>query len=210
MRALIIYASTEGQTQKIAEYLGEQLHQNGIPADTYNLADDSADEVAIDRYDAVLIGSSIHYANYDNRIQSCIRDNIAILKKMPSAFFSVSLGIHSEHAVDRTEVAKLTEAFLAKSDFAPDMTAYIAGALRYSRYGWIKKRLMRWIANHNGENDKDFSTDHEYTDWNAIDDFARQFSSGLNATNEKGGTLDLPSDQQVEVVRAGVSVYVEE
>ena len=47
-----------------------------------------------------------------------------------------------------------------------------AGALVYTRYGWLKKRLMRSIAKRDGS-DTDMSRDHEYTDWDAVDEFAR-------------------------------------
>ncbi len=46
-----------------------------------------------------------------------------------------------------------------------------AGALRYSEYGWMMKRVMKSIARREG-NDTDTSRDHEYTDWPAVDRFA--------------------------------------
>ena len=201
MRALIIYASSEGQTEKIAQYLSEKLGENGIPADTYNVVTHSADEIAIDSYDTVLIGSPLHYAEYDSRIEWCIRDNVEILNKLPTGFFSISLGIRSQHAADQHEVVKLTEDFLNELGFEPDVTTYFAGALQYSKYGWIKKRIMRWIANKSGENDKDYSTDHEYTNWAEVDRFARDFAQSLTCIPNKEKDTDK-MQRRVHIVHA--------
>ena len=63
------------------------------------------------------------------------------------------------------------------------MTATFAGALRYSRYGWLKRRLMRSIARREG-GDTDTSRDHVYTDWDAVDRFAVDI---LRVTDEVAG-----------------------
>ena len=54
---------------------------------------------------------------------------------------------------------------------AVGLTARVAGALVYSRYGWFKARMLRRIVAKNG-GDTDMSRDYEYTDWAAIDRFA--------------------------------------
>lgn len=205
MRALIIFASSEGQTTKIAETLREELRNNKLPTDTYSLADHDADRIDIDQYDAVLIGSPLHYAEYDAKIQEFISENSAILQKLPSAFFSVSLGIRSDHVRDRREVVELTNQFFRECGFEPDMTTYFAGALKYSKYNWLKKRVMRWIANQSGEKDKDFSNDHEYTDWEAVSQFASEFAQAMRVV-EKADSPD-PKQTIAHYTSTKVEVY---
>ncbi|MCE3247433.1 MAG: protoporphyrinogen oxidase [Geminicoccaceae bacterium] len=53
-------------------------------------------------------------------------------------------------------------------------SASLAGALRYSRYGFLKRLLMRLIVWREG-GDTDDSRDYDYTDWDAVDGFARGF-----------------------------------
>ena len=210
MRALVIYTSLEGQSEKIADYLAQQLSANGVPADTYNVVKNSHEEIVIESYDAVLVGSSMHYGHYDYRIRRLIRDNQTILQKLPTAFFSVSLGIQSEHLGDQHEVVKLTEEFLAELEFDPDATVYFAGALRYSKYGWLKKRMMRWIAGKSGEDDQDLGSDHEYTDWSKVDQFARHFCDGLKGNVTSGETISGDATDQTKLTlhRKSTRVFV--
>jgi len=101
-----------------------------------------------------------------------------MIRVHPTAFFSVSLGIISEHAKDRAEAEWLADEFLHDQSFNPPRRACFTGALRYSRYGWWKKRLMCWIAEKSGS--KTVTTqDYEYTDWNAVDAFATDFADLL-------------------------------
>lgn len=51
----------------------------------------------------------------------------------------------------------------------------VAGAVPYTRYGWLKRRIMRRLmARANG--DTDTTRDYEYTDWEDLNSFARGFA----------------------------------
>jgi menaquinone-dependent protoporphyrinogen oxidase len=58
-----------------------------------------------------------------------------------------------------------------RTGLRPSRTAAFAGALRYSEYGWVTQRVMRSIARREG-NATDMTRDHEYTDWEAVEQFA--------------------------------------
>ncbi len=60
---------------------------------------------------------------------------------------------------------------VSKTGVRPKLRATFAGAIRYTDYGWVTKRVMRSIARREG-NATDTSRDHEYTDWVAVDRFA--------------------------------------
>ena len=51
----------------------------------------------------------------------------------------------------------------------------VAGALPYTRYGWIKRMMMRRIVAKAG-GDTDTSRDYEYTDWNDLRVSSRDFA----------------------------------
>jgi menaquinone-dependent protoporphyrinogen oxidase len=53
-------------------------------------------------------------------------------------------------------------------------SASLAGALPYSRYGFLKRLLMRLIVWREG-GDTDDSRDYDDTDWDAVECFARSF-----------------------------------
>lgn len=53
----------------------------------------------------------------------------------------------------------------------PDIVGLFAGPLAYTRYGWLKRRVIASIAAKDG-GDTDATRDHEYTDWDAVGHFA--------------------------------------
>ena len=61
-----------------------------------------------------------------------------------------------------------------------------AGALLYTRYGWVKRHLMRAIARHEG-GDVDTSRDHDYTDWDAVEHFAGDVAAMVAAPPRRRG-----------------------
>ena len=171
MRALIIFASHDGQTQRIADRIARRMNQAHIPTDLHNVTEHGADRISVDAYEAVVFGSPLHYGEHDARIRSCIAKYHDVLTRVPTGFLSVSLGIASVHPDDRREAIRLAERFVASLNWKPSVVAHFAGALRYSRYGWLKKRMMRYIAEHSGAKTRT-DQDYEYTDWNDVDEFA--------------------------------------
>ena len=66
---------------------------------------------------------------------------------------------------------RLVQQFIDATGLDPEMVGLFAGALAYTRYGWLKRAVMKRIVASEGGN-TDTSRDHEYTDWDAVDDFA--------------------------------------
>jgi len=69
---------------------------------------------------------------------------------------------------------RYVETFLRQVGWQPQHTAAFGGALRYSRYGALKRLVMVAFAALAGH-DTDVSRDYEYTDWDAVDRFADAF-----------------------------------
>jgi menaquinone-dependent protoporphyrinogen oxidase len=174
MRTLVIYATDEGQTEKIAIRIANQLTKLKLAVDRHNIAIDPDEPIALDAYDAVIVGSPIHYSHYDSRMASYLKHYRNTLREMPSAFYSVSLGILSGEKSERDEVRKLTDAYLAETGWSPPLRIHFGGALTYSRYGWLKRRLMRWISGRAG-GPTDTDHDYEFTDWDQVDQFVENF-----------------------------------
>jgi len=59
-----------------------------------------------------------------------------------------------------------------KTGWHPARVELVAGALPYSKYNFLIRYVMRRIAAKEG-GDTDTSHDYEYTDWEAVDRFAR-------------------------------------
>lgn len=175
-RALILYATTEGQTARIAEKIAQTLRSRGHSADTCPATEATAGLKAAD-YDGVIVGASIHYGRHPGYLRSLVRGRRAVLEARPSAFFSVSLSGGGPGA--KPEAARrYLEVFLRQTGWHPKQTATFAGALPFSRYGAFKRLLMVVFVGLGG-GDTDTSRDYEYTDWDAVERFAETFAQRL-------------------------------
>ena len=96
------------------------------------------------------------------------------LNSRPSAFFSVSLAAAGTED-QRQDAERYLRQFLERADWQPRMTAKFAGAVRYLEYGFLKRWMMKSIMKRAGR-DTDTTRNHEYTDWDEVDQFATAFA----------------------------------
>lgn len=174
MRTLIVYATDEGQTEKIGRRISDELNERQCPADHYNVALDPNDPIALDAYDAVIVGSPVHHSHFDTRLAEYLKNFSEPLREIPSAFFSVSLGILSEDQAEQDQVRELTDAYLAEVGWNPPIKIHFAGALQYSKYNWLKRWLMSAIVRKGG-GPADTQFDYEFTDWEQVNQFVERF-----------------------------------
>ncbi len=167
-RGLIVFHTVEGQTAKITERIASVLRDGRVAVDVV----DAGTAPMPGGYDLVVVGDSIHAVHHSAALTRYLKRHSTVLSELPSALFQVSLtsvNPDDEHtAAARTVVDEL----LAKTGFRPRLVAMFAGALPYSKYGWLKRRIMRSIVRREG-GDTDMTHDYEYTDWGAVDQFAR-------------------------------------
>src|SRR6056297_234614 len=175
MRAIVIYATHEGQTDSIGREIAARMRGVGLPTDTYNVAQLPATQIALESYDAVVFGSPLHWGAHDSRIGWCMKEHRWFLESVPSAFFSVSLSVASDDKQERQAAIDAAKAFVAKHRLRPQHLVCFAGALKYSRYGLIKKRMMHMIAKRHDAG-SDMMQDYQYTDWDRVDHFAEAFA----------------------------------
>ncbi len=170
---LVAYASGEGQTAKIAEYISRVLTEEGYLVDVVDTASGRAAEV-LPTYPAAILAGSVHVGRHAAALGEFVRANRAWLAGIPSAFVSVSLTAARQDERSESETTRMLEEFLAQTGLAPLRTLRLGGALRYSRYGAIKRFIMRRIARKAGGG-TDTSRDFEYTDWRALRQFVLEF-----------------------------------
>jgi menaquinone-dependent protoporphyrinogen oxidase len=177
--ALILYATIEGQTARIAERIAQALRDRGHAAETCPAKEGPAGlEVA--KYDGVIVGAPIHYGRHPAYLRSLVRNQRAALEARPSAFFSVSLSGGGPGAKPKA-ARRYLEVFLRQTGWQPQQTATFAGALRFSKYGAFKRMLMVMFVGLGG-GDTDTSRDYEYTDWDAVERFAETFARRLRSS----------------------------
>jgi hypothetical protein len=95
---------------------------------------------------------------------------------LPTAFFSVCLAVLQLDPVVQRDVETTVEKFLTSVAWRPTVVKSAAGTVLYTRYGWLKRWLMRRIVRKAGGG-TDTSRDYEYTDWTDLERFAERFAA---------------------------------
>lgn len=167
MKILLVYGTTEGQTRKIFQFLKDQVEMHGHKAD---LADATDIPPKPDAYDAVIIGGSLHMGKYQGSVKHYILDNVNELNHKITALVSVSLSVASHEEESLRELEKITQKFLENTGWKPQFIEQVAGALKFTKYNWLKKFIMRLISKKEG-GDTDTSGDYEYTNWEEVSEF---------------------------------------
>lgn len=167
-RVLLVYHTSEGQTAKVADRIAQVLRDGGAIVDVFS-AEEAPGPVP---YEAAVLGDSIHAQHHSKALLHWAGDHAANLNSKPSAYFQVSLTSASDTEEDQAAAQGFVADLVRRTGFDPDVVGMFAGALAYTKYGWIKRRMMRAIAKRQGGS-TDTHTDHELTDWDAVDAFAR-------------------------------------
>ncbi len=171
MKFVILYGSNEGQTEKIASYMVDVLYSKGHFATAFHLKD-LPTRFDLTQYDAVLIGASIHAGQYQDYVVRWIQNHRAVLDNMPNGFFSVCLTAKDNNLQDHEAVEGYISNFIAKTGWQPKQVESFAGALRWERYGWFKRLLMRNVVKSKSGENADTSRSVEFTDWDGVKAFA--------------------------------------
>lgn len=188
-RILVIYDTREGQTEEIAHHIARRARSAGVLADVFP---SSAPPTSLEGYSGIVAGGSVHAGHHGKDLVRFVRDRLAALSSVPSAFFSVSLSAAGHSERNRADATRLMEQFLLQTGWTPTERATFAGALKYREYGFLKRWIMRRISKAEG-GDTDTSRDYEYTDWEAVDRFTDAILARLGVhTAERGGPGEMP------------------
>lgn len=169
MRVLIVYGTTEGQTEKIAGYARDRLDAQGH---SVILANAGTAPAPAD-FDAVILAASLHVGKYQAPIVAYAHLHRLDLQARPNAFISVSLSAAGHDQRDWAGVERCLKQFIDATGWTPRTVHQAAGALRYSQYNWLTRIFMRRIARERGA---DTRHDVEFTDWQALGSFLNAFA----------------------------------
>ncbi|WP_435928235.1 menaquinone-dependent protoporphyrinogen IX dehydrogenase [Dryocola sp. BD613] len=172
MKTLILFSTRDGQTREIASYIASELKELGVESDVVNLHRNG--DIGWSSYDRVVIGASIRYGHFHASVDAFVKKHQQALSSIPSAFFSVNL-VARKAEKRSPQTNSYTRKFLLKSPWTPDRCAVFAGALRYPRYGWLDRAMIRLIMKMTG-GETDTRKEVVYTDWQQVARFAQEIA----------------------------------
>lgn len=181
-RVLVYYGTTEGQTEKVATRIADVLRDREFEVDLLH-GEEAPDDFTLEAYDAAVVGASVHVGKHQDYVVELVKNHRDALAELPSAFFSVSLTASVEDEAERAVAEAVIEEFLVDTGWHPNLTAAVPGAVQYSKYGLVKRFVMKRISKKAGK-ETDTSRDHEYTDWEDVEAFAESIANVIEGASE--------------------------
>ena len=174
---LILYATREGQTEKVATQISKHLIKSGADVQLANAQDAATiNKLDLSSFDLLVFGASMHAGGLEKELVEYINGNAVQIKRKARSFFLVLLSaatkdpsLRANWLVDAKR--KMNEQLLVGFE----STEMIAGALIYSKYTLPLKWIMKRIAMKAGEG-TDTSKDDEYTDWKQVERYAQKLT----------------------------------
>lgn len=188
---LVFYATTEGQTRRIAERIASDLRARGFTCRAIDVMSADAARIKWDDVRGVLLGASLHAGRHQPAAVEFARTFSPHLNMYPSAFFSVSLSAASANAEEVETAAQLAHRFTDAAGWKPSEIVCFAGALAYTHYGWLTRKIMKRIARKEG-GPTDTARDHELTDWDAVARFATRMADEIENAEHRRFHFERP------------------
>ena len=172
-RTLLVYATREGQTEKVVARIAQHLRSAGREVQIVNADDRLAiEKLDLRAFDQLVFGASMHAGGLEKELVEFVNSQSQLIRDRPRSLFVVLLSAATRNPEIRARSladARQKIEDQLRVDF--DETEFIAGALMYSKYSWPLKWLMKRIAKEAGE-DTDTARDYEYTDWQQVEQYA--------------------------------------
>ena len=164
MKVLIAYASTEGQTRKIVEFIGNRVRDRNDEVAVFD-TNSTLDDVDVNAFDKVILAGSVHLEKHQENLAIFVVAKREKLQARPSMFVSVSLA--AAFADTKTEAERYIADFLAELGWQPTTVLTVAGAVRHGEYGYYREQLLEHFVL-DGIHLDDIREDQEFTDWEAL------------------------------------------
>ena len=175
MKLLIVYGTTEGQTEKVSRFVADRLEERGHQALAVNATEATHGADPRD-FDAVIIAASVHAGHYQSASIHYVREHLAAIDARPNAFLSVSLAAAGDDKDDIEGLRKCVADFIHETGWTPHRIQHVAGAFRYTAYDFLKRWAMKYIAYRKG-GPTDTSRDYDLTDWDDLTCFVDSFAA---------------------------------
>ena len=177
MKILALYGSRFGQAEAVLQRVVQHLSAAGHHVTPVN-GKALPPGLHVEDFDGAVVAASVILGRHQSYVRRWLRSNASWLNRMPSALISVNGASPTEWREHAEEyVARLA----AEAGWHPRWSAAFAGALRYSRYDPLTRWIMKRIAAKVGS-PTDTTRDYEFTDWEAVDRFAKELVAGFSAS----------------------------
>lgn len=173
MKVLIVYATVEGQTAKIAESAAEYVRESGHDVLLANV-DDPA-KIGFQDVDAVILAAPVHQRMHPRTFEAFVEASKHALIEHRTLLISVSLSAAFPEGL--SEAGEYIAELETRTGFTPDAELLVGGAVRIGQYDYFAMQLVQHVVLR--DRDYDVRTgEHEFTDWQALKSGISEFLDG--------------------------------
>lgn len=165
MKFLVVYATKEGQTKKIASFVSSKLEALGHSVDLHDSSDYQSG-LKLEGFDGIILAGSVHENQHQEVLGTFIASHKAVLETTKSLLLSVSLSAAFEKTIEQAE--GYVKNFCEDLNWYPDKYILVAGAIRHGAYGYYQEMIIKHNVLPQGAVE-DPDKDHEFTDWVALE-----------------------------------------
>jgi len=164
MKILVTYATTEGQTAKIAKFVASELGKLGHMA---SLQDANAyiGGLDLENFDAIILAGSVHEDQHQEVLAAFVAAHHKKLDTKKTLFLSVSLSAAFDKTLDDAE--GYVNSFCEDLDWRPGEYLLVPGAIKHGSYGFYQEMILRHKVLPGRPVDEP-EQDQELTDWDAL------------------------------------------
>lgn len=174
----LFYATHDGQTRRIAEWIAKRLEERKQPVSINDLSVDFPDAPKIAAAQRVIFAAPVRYGHHLPVADRFLALYASLAKRPPLALASINLTARKPGR-DTLEGNPYLRRWLEKRKVSPDLVGVFAGRLDYPSYGWLDRQMIRLIMKIT-KGPTDPSTQIEFTDWNQVDAFAQKIAERVN------------------------------
>ena len=163
-KTIIVYSSVDGHTKEICQKIASQLEDQ---VDIVSINDNPM----VEEYDRIIIGASIRYGKYRKSLFDFIDKNKNTIDTKKNAFFSVNV-VARKKEKNKPETNPYVSKFLKNTKWIPKKIGVFAGKIDYPKYKLLDKYAIKFIMLIT-KGPTDTSKTYEFTDWDMVEEFAR-------------------------------------
>lgn len=173
MNVLIVYATVEGQTGKIARFISDLLISEGNSVTRVDAGDKTAD-VSFENVDKIILAASVHERRHPKAFEVLVAANAKKMAGFDTLMLSVSMNAAFPEGLE--EAQDYVDEMKMRTGLETTKDALVAGAVRNTEYDYYAAQVVRHVVMR-GRDYNPASDAHEFTDWPQLEKVVTSFVS---------------------------------
>lgn len=147
-RALVVFGSTEGHAQQVADVVAEELRGAGREV-TITHAKAAAAGSPVSDFELVVVVGSLHWSRYQSSVVAFVQTNREALNAAPTALVSVSLAAAGVPQPDGLSLDACVDGLREETLWAPDAVHHCGGRIRHTGYDYFRGLAVTLLSEKN-------------------------------------------------------------